>query len=656
MKKYLFSLSLLFAALASYANTANISSPNGKIKVDVNDNGGRISYSVTLGEHQFIAPSPLGLKLSYYSERDASKPREINLAEGMKLDKMDIDAIDETYSVRSMKKSSVHYVANKAVIAFSKDGKKAMDIEVRVSDTDVAFRYYIYKPGQDRLAVVVKEELTGFIMPDGVTSFMAPQMGSMTGFAGTAPSYETHPEIDAPLGKNGWGDGYVFPCLLKNADKGWMLISETGVNGNYCGSHLQNIEGNKYAIAFPNPKEANGNGTSQPGLSLPCNTPWRTITVGETPQALVETTVSNDVVEQQYEASKKFTYGRGTWSWIQWMDGSCVYDDQKTYIDFAADMGYESILIDAHWNYQIGYDKVEELVKYAASKGVGVFLWYNSNGYWNHAPQGPYNIMHRAVTRTKEFDWMKKIGVRGIKVDFFGGDKQWQIQLYEDILNDANRAGVMCIFHGCTIPRGWERMYPNFVACEAVRASENLHFGQDECDTEALHATIHPFCRNALGNMDFGGSALNKFYGKDNKRGRERKTSDVFALATAVLFQAPMQHFALAPNNLTDSPAWAIDFMKRVPTEWDDVKYVAGEPGKYVILARRTGDKWYVCGVNGMNQPVNTTITLDFLEAGKTVKLYSDNAKLEGSVKEVKIAKNKKMKIAIPVNGGLLIE
>ncbi|MCQ2253965.1 MAG: glycoside hydrolase family 97 protein [Bacteroidaceae bacterium] len=657
MKKALFLLSLLFSALTMSANTVDVISPNGNIKVNVSDECGKITYSVSLAGNEFIAPSPLGLLLSYYSERDASKPREINLCEGLAMGDVVQKDIDETYNVRSLKKNSVHYVAKSATISFTRNGKKAMDIEFRVSDTDVAFRYYIHQLNKDRMSAVVQKEITGFNVAETSTSYLAPQMQPMTGFAATAPSYETHPEIDAPLGKNGWGEGYVFPALFKNADKGWMLISETGTTGNYCGCHLQNLGDNKYAIAFPNPKEANGNGTSQPGLSLPCATPWRTITLGTTPQALVETTVSNDLVEPVYEASKQYTYGKGTWSWIQWMDGSCNYDDQKTYIDFAADMGYKTVLIDAFWDSNIGHEKMEELAKYAASKGVGIFLWYNSNGYWNHAPQGPFGIMHRAVTRTREFRWMKKIGIRGIKVDFFGGDKQQQMQLYEDILNDANDAGVMVIFHGCTLPRGWERMYPNFVACEAVRASENLHFGQNECDNEALYATVHPFCRNSLGNMDWGGSALNKFYGRNNQRGTQRKTSDVFAIAAAVLLQSPVQHFALAPNNLTDAPAWAIDFMKRVPTEWNDVKYIAGEPGKYVILARRTGSDWYVCGVNAMKEALNTTISLDgIFEAGQTVKLYSDDANLVGSVKEVKLNKKKQLKITIPNNGGLVIE
>lgn len=226
------------------------------------------------------------------------------------------------------------------------------------------------------------------------------------------------------------------------------------------------------------------------------------------------------------------------------------------------------------------------------------------------------------------------------------------MQMYEDILADANDYGIMVIYHGCTLQRGWERMYPNFISCEAVRASENLSFGQHDNDIEALAATIHPILRNAVGNMDFGGSALNKHYSKNNERGTTRKTSDVYALATAILFQTPVQNFAVAPNNLTDAPSWAIDFMKQVPVTWDDVKFIDGYPGKYIILARRVGDKWYVAVVNASDEPLVRDITLPF--EAQTVTVYADDKNLNGSVKQVKAKKNK-IRIAVPKNGACVI-
>ena len=319
-------------------------------------------------------------------------------------------------------------------------------------------------------------------------------------------------------------------------------------------------------------------------------------------------------------------------------------------------MGYQTVLVDALWDVQIGYDKIAELARYGKEKGVGLFLWYNSNGTWNDAPQSPINKMNDSRVRCDEMRWMQSVGIKGIKVDFFGGDKQNMMQLYEDILADANDFGLMVIFHGCTLPRGWERMYPSYVASEAVLASENMHFSQGSCDNEALNATIHPFVRNTVGSMDFGGSTLNKFYNADNKRGTQRRTSDVFALATAVLFQSPVQHFALAPNNLTDAPSWAIDFMKAVPTTWDEEKFIDGYPGKYVIMARRSGDKWWVVGVNADKTPLTKKVTLPMLKAGSMAKVYSDDAQLAGSVKDVKVGKKQQMTITIPTNGGIVIE
>ena len=563
--------------------------------------------------------------------------------------------IDETYELASIKKSKVHYVANEAVFSFTQQGKTIYDVIFRISNNDVAFKYRMYPQGET-LSCVIKKEATGFAFPDGTTTFLCPQSKPMGGFARTSPSYETSYTADDVAGKNGWGEGYTFPCLFRNGDNGWVLVSETGVNGGYCASRLLGHKEGVYTIGFPQEGEANGNGTVSPGIALPGETPWRTITVGKTLAPIVETTVPFDVVKPLYQAKGEYTYGRGSWSWIIGMDGSTNYKEQLRYIDFSAAMGYQSVLVDALWDKQIGRDKIEELAKYGKNKGVALYLWYNSNGYWNDAPQTPRSIMDNAIARRKEMKWMQSIGIRGIKVDFFGGDKQMTMQLYEDILSDANEYGLLVIFHGCTLPRGWERMYPNFASSEAVLASENLHFSQGSCDNEAFNATLHPFIRNTVGSMDFGGSALNKYYNADNApRGSRRVTSDVYALATAVLFQSPVQHFALAPNNLTDAPSWAIDFMKEVPTTWDEVRFIDGYPGKYVILARRHGDKWYIAGVNAQKETLKLKVNLPMFSNGEKVRLFSDDKALQGSVKQIEIGKKQELQLTIPCNGGVLI-
>ena len=606
---------------------------------------GRPSYSVSYDNVLFLKPSPLGIIANIG-----------DFSSGMSLEKnVSTNKIDETYELASIKKSKVHYVANEAVFSFTQQGKTIYDVIFRISNNDVAFKYRMYPQGET-LSCVIKQEATGFAFPDGTTTFLCPQSKPMGGFARTSPSYETSYTADDVAGKNGWGEGYTFPCLFRNGDNGWVLVSETGVNGRYCASRLLGHKEGVYTIGFPQEGEANGNGTVSPGIALPGETPWRTITVGKTLAPIVETTVPFDVVKPLYQAKGEYTYGRGSWSWIIGMDGSTNYKEQLRYIDFSAAMGYQSVLVDALWDKQIGRDKIEELAKYGKNKGVALYLWYNSNGYWNDAPQTPRGIMDNAIARRKEMKWMQSIGIRGIKVDFFGGDKQMTMQLYEDILSDANEYGLLVIFHGCTLPRGWERMYPNFASSEAVLASENLHFSQGSCDNEAFNATLHPFIRNTVGSMDFGGSALNKYYNADNApRGSRRVTSDVYALATAVLFQSPVQHFALAPNNLTDAPAWAIDFMKEVPTTWDEVRFIDGYPGKYIILARRHGDKWYIAGVNAQKETLKLKVNLPMFSNGEEVRLFSDDKVLQGGVKQIGIGKKQELQLTIPCNGGVLI-
>jgi len=654
---------LLLFALMGLAGTAQAdqvtTSPDGRIALDLNVENGQAAYQVSYSGKVIIGRSALGLVTNM-----GDFSRDLTLGEIKTRD------IKESYTLRNIKQSQVDYEAREVQATLKQGNRDVMTVTFRVSNRDVAFRYTVLprRGRSETLSCVVSDERTAFQLPADATTFMPPQSKPMTGFARTAPSYETTYTIDEAVGKNGYGNGYTFPCLFKipaaapapqPAKKGkkaakqaeqplWVLVSETGTDGDYVGCRLLNVQGGQYKIGFPQAEEGNGWGSTSVSMALPGNTPWRTITLG-TLKDVVETTVAWDVVAPKYQASKNYEYGKGSWSWIIGMDSSCNFDEQRRYIDFSAQMGYRSVLVDALWDKQIGYERIAELARYGKTKGVGLYLWYNSNGSWNDAPQSPRGIMNKAAKRRQEMKWMKETGILGIKVDFFGGDKQDMMRLYEDILSDANDFGLLVIFHGCTLPRGWERMYPNYAASEAILASENLHFSQGFCDNEARDCgTMYPFTRNVVGSMDFGGSALNKFYNADNQHGSRRVTSDIYALATAVIFQSAVQHFALAPNNLTDAPAWAIDFMKQVPTTWDEVRFIDGYPGKFIILARRSGDKWYVAGVNATAEPIKQTLALPMF-AGM-VNLYQND-----QLSEVKMSKKNTITIEIPTNGGVVI-
>ena len=651
-KQIFFTTTLAILLSVMTANAQSVTSPDGDIKVTLElTNQGKPQYSVNYEGQEMLKPSALGLTTNIG-----------DYTQGLTLKGVVTNPVSDTYSLRNIKQSHVAYQANEAVATYEKDGRTVMDIIFRVSNRDVAFRYRLY-PKKDTRVCVVESEASSFVLPDGTTTFLCPQSKPMGGFARTSPSYETSYTLDDAIGKNGWGEGYTFPCLFKlptaatksQPTEQWVLISETGTDGGYVGCRLLNEQGGHYRIGFPQQGELNGFGSVTAAMSLPGETPWRTITVGPLAN-IVETTVAFDLVQPKYKASQEYIYGKGSWSWIIGMDPSCNFEEQKRYIDFSAAMGWKSVLIDAFWDKRIGYEKIAELARYGKTKGVGLFLWYNSNGRWNDAPQTPIGKMDNARIRREEMKWMHDNGIRGIKVDFFGGDKQPMMQLYEDILADANDFGLLVIFHGCTLPRGWERMYPNYAASEAVLASENLHFGQGACDAEARNAATHVFIRNTVGSMDFGGSTLNKRYSADNQHGTVRKTSDVYALATAVLFQSAVQHFAMAPNNLTDAPAWAVDFMKQVPTTWDETRFIDGYPGKYIIMARRSGTQWLVVGINAEEQPLKKTITLPMFEKGAQLQVFSDDAQLNGSVKAVKQNKKQQLTITIPCNGGVVVK
>lgn len=623
----------------------NANSPDNKITVSVKTQEGNATYSLTYEGKPFILNAPLGLNTNI---GDFTKNLVLK-------DSLVVANISDSYSLDNIKKSAVTYKANKAVFTFMKDGVNAFDLIFNISNNDVALRYKLY-PQETHLSCLVKTEATGFKFPENTKSFLSTMMTPMTGFARTAPSYESGYEADVAMEENTAREGYVFPGLFHTENNLWILVSETGVHGQYPASHLSNFKDGVYTVDFPNSRQNNGYGSSGAQIGLPGFTPWRTITVGETLKPIVETTVPFDVVRPLYEASQEYTYGRGTWSWIIWQDESMNYEDQVKYIDLAAEMQYEYILIDAWWDSRIGYDRMKELITYAKNKGVDVFLWYNSNGNANDAFQTPMHKMNTSIARKKEMKWLKEAGVKGIKADFFGGDKQETMRLYEDILSDANDYGLMVLFHGTTLPRGWERMFPNFVGSEAVLASEMLVFSEDVRQKEAFYGTLHPFMRNTVGSMEFGGTVLNNFFNKGNEKGQKRLTSDVFQLATAVLYQNPVQFFALTPNNLTDAPKWAINFMKNVPTTWDETVFLDGYPGKYVVLARRHGNQWYVVGVNAQHDTLNIKLNLSMLNKGDQLTVFKDGPKLNGSIETITLKKTKQVAIEIRSKGGIIFK
>lgn len=661
-KKNLYSLLLLIgSATGMSAETKSVASPDGKLVVNIENTAGRLTYSVKYDGKEMMTPSALGLRTDM---GDYTK--------GLTIASVKERNVDTTYTMRGTKMAKKHYVAKVVEIEVkAESAKRTMTVEMQVSNNDIAYRYHLKGASttdkDEPRRTTILSEASGFNFPSQTTTFLCAQIdGDHKGWMSTKPSYEEEYKADAKMtDRSNYGKGYTFPCLFHVGDNGWVLVSETGVGANYCGGHLSDYDSNVgYTLAFPDATENHGLGATTPGLILPGSTPWRTITVGNTLEPIAETTISYDVVDEMFAPREKYKPGRYTWSWLVWQDNSINYDDQKKFIDVSAAMGFEYCLVDNWWDQQIGRDRIVELSKYAQSKGVSLMLWYNSNGYVNDAPQTPRNCMNTSIAREKEMAWLEKIGVKGIKVDFFGGDKQQTMQLYEDILSDANRHGIQVVFHGCTLPRGWEKMYPNFVASEAVLASENDFFNEHHAKNEGFELTMHPFCRNTVASMDWGGTMMNHWFNKEdqpNKRHR-RYTSDTFEMAAAIVNQTSVQCIDMQPSNLTTLKDFELDFLKSVPTTWSETEFIDGYPTKYVVMARKsTAGKWYVAGLNGESTVKTLTLNLPML-AGKEVTYYTDAAPKKDSdgflipeKKTLKVNAKGQAKVTLQALGGIII-
>ena len=636
---------LTLTATICQAREVTVKSPSGNLEVVISDNAGKPTYRLSLDGKPMLTESALGLRTTM-----------CDFTQGLAITDSKTETIEKQYDILNIKTSHINYKANSLTLALENQKKHKIMVTFIVSDNDVAFRYSLPLPNGGKPRTLVLSEASSFNFPDGTTTFLSSQIGPGTGWAQTKPSYEEVYIPDAPMNaKSQFGRGYTFPCLF-HLPEGWALISETGTTGGYCGTHLSDYEtGKGYTIAFPDKGENGGFGSKFVACSLPAETPWRTITVGTTLKPLVETTISYDVVEPLYEPTEKYKSGRYTWSWLIWQDGATVYDDQVKFIDLAAKMGYEYCLVDALWDTQIGRDRMVELSRYAQSRGVALMLWYNSNGTWNDAPQGPRNCLNTALARNREMKWLQEIGVKGIKVDFFGGDKQETLQLYEDILADANRYGIQVIFHGCTLPRGWERMFPNFVASEAVLASENVFFSEGAAIREPFDLCMHPFCRNAVASMDWGGVIMNRYMSRDNKSRHSRKTTDIFELASGITNQTSIQCVAMCPNNLSELKQLELDFLRQLPATWDETTFIDGYPGKYVVMARRHGQDWYIAGLNAQSEALKLTLSLPMM-AGKIVNYYTDDKQDQPTLTKLKVDKHGRVKVIIQPNGGIIIK
>jgi hypothetical protein len=613
-----------------------LTSPDKNIVVTVSNQGDDFGYSVSYKKKPVLEFSPLGVVLD---DADLSKSLKVSSVSS-------VAVVKDHYTMIQGKRKDCWYEGNERKFQLS-NGKESFEVTFRVSNDGVAFRYTLAGGGSKR---TVLSEISSFDLPSSSKAFVQPMSIAKTGWSKVNPCYEEFYEKGIPVGtpspmKQGW----VYPALFQVSDA-WVLITEAALGKDYCGTHLSNDSpGGRYTVAFPQKEEFFPGGSVNPSFTGSLKTPWRVITIGSL-ATIVESTLGTDFATPSVYGTSSLSInpGHSSWSWALLKDDSTVFDVQKRFVDYAADMKWEYCLVDASWDKTIGYEKIGELSAYAKRKNVGLILWYNSAGSWNETPYTPKDALLTQESRRKEFARLSGMGIKGVKIDFFGGDGQSFIKYYIDILEDAAAYNLMVNFHGSTLPRGWHRTYPNLMSCEAIKGFEYVTFDQANADEQPSHSAMLPFTRNAFDPMDFTPLSLHEVPRIN------RKTSVAFELALPVIFLSGIQHFVEVPSGMARMPEFVRTYLRDLPFAWEDSKFISGFPGKDVVIARRANEVWYVAGINGENRPKNVDVNLSEFAMVKSVKLIKDDAGGKPVVTELD-AGRKTVNVEMPSFGGFVL-
>ena len=627
---FAFAVPGVFAAPAATVLT----SPDRHIAVEVRVTAEHtLEYGVRRDGQPVILPSRLGLQLE-----------GTELSNGLQLAATSrVMPVRDSYELAAGKKRHIDYRANEQVVTVRNAAGQAMDMVFRVSNDGVAFRYRVREPGLPIKKFVA--EATSFRFDAGARAWLQPMSVAQTGWSNTNPSYEEHYRREIAVGTpSPLPSGWVFPALFRTGAT-WVALSEAGLDGSWHASRLQaDSSGGIYRLGQPMAAEVIPGGALLAESRGELSSPWRLIALGSM-RTVMESTLGTDLAAPvvAFDAAPAKP-GHASWSWALLKDDATVFAVQKKFIDYAAEMHWDYTLVDADWDRKIGYDKLGELAAYAASKGIGLLAWYNSSGDWNTTPYTPKSRLLTHEQRMAEFARLRAMGVKGIKVDFFGGDGKSMIAYYIDILNDAAQAGLLVNFHGATLPRGWARTWPNLMTAEAVRGLEFTTFTQEDQDAVPAHAAMLPFTRNLFDPMDFTPMVFGDI---PNIR---RATRNGFELAESVLFLSGIQHFAETPEGMAGVPGYVKSFLQDLPRSWDEMRFVDGYPSRYAVIARKSGDSWYLAGFNGGDTDLALDLDLGFLR-GLRGQLITDGRQAREFVQSP-IAGGGKQRIGIKAHGG----
>ena len=584
MKRFAFGLALMM--LTTYVSAQCAISPNGKITVETKGSGLTVSYEqkpvldvVAVGYEGVQTVSSLTLS----------------------------GQVNTDYWMLSGKRLHCTNSANEYRASLG----EGMQMVVRLFNDGLAFRYELSGLKDTKLP---KEQTTYRIL-EGTKRWMQQWTDSYEGFFPLTTSYKTQP-VRSYSGTfksaEGWNIRWGYPALLEPVDGVFALISEANIGRRQSASCLYN-EGELYRVT------PDGNELT---VSDEWHSPWRVIIVGHLSD-VVESTLVTDVSEPCRLTDTSWIRP-GVVSWVYWAynHGSNDYNIIKKYVDMAVALHLPYVLIDAEWDTMKDGKTVEDAVNYANEQGVRPLIWYNSSVGWVDGAPTPKYRLNKPEDREKEFAWCEKIGVAGVKVDFFSGDNQMNMDYCIELLECAARHHLLINFHGATIPRGWQRTYPNLLSTEGVYGAEWYNNVPTFTDKAAAHNATLPFTRNVIGPMDYTPCAFS-----DSQH--PHITSHAHELALTVLFESGLQHLADRPESFLAQPKEVQDFLSQLPSVWDETRFLSGYPGESVVIARRSGDTWYVAGINGTDAKKDIPLASRLQMTNVRLQTFTDSGNAE---------------------------
>lgn len=568
-------LIILFASTTLCAQ--EIVSPNGKIELKYNEkqkNSGvfSVSYKQATEMQPLIEFSALGVEWDSYSS-SPQKLKEI-IREGY---------YEEEYSMLSGKRKECNNKYNEYSYCFIDNEEKESKLVFRLYNDGVAFRYEYEGLNKNSL----RQEHTTYQIEPGTKRWMQKYDLSYENFYPCTTDYN---------GEEKWG----YPALFEVRNATWLLLSEANIRAYNSASWLVRGEAaDSYRVEMATNEEA---------ITGSWASPWRLLIIGSLTE-VVESTLVTDVSDPSTLENEEWIKP-GVVSWVYWAynRGSKEFPIVKQYIDMADTLKLPYVLIDWEWDIMGNGGNIHDAINLAKKGGIKPLLWYNSSTAWTtNGAGGPLYRLNKPEDRAKEYQWLQANNVAGVKIDFFSGDDQETMNYCIDLIKDAAEYELLVNLHGATIPRGWQRTYPNLMTIEGVYGAEWYNNAPILTNKAAAHNTTLPFTRNVIGSMDYTPCTFS-----DSQH--PHITSDAHELALTIVFESALQHLADKPESYLSQPVEIQKFLSQLPTVWEDTKLLSGYPGESVVIARKHQGKWFIGGLNGKDEATTLAFDLSLLK------------------------------------------